>query len=200
MGKIEKRSGKRLNKKAMAELLIDFFQQNPDKEFTTKRLFSDLGLKTHPLKMLCLDVLSDLLFDEYVREVSRGRFMLCNIEQTLEGTFQRKSSGRNTFVPDDGSEPVSIAERNSGHALDGDRVKVALFAKRRGRGKEGEVIVESPLGYHIDCSHTTTNLHQDTNGNREIQRPQPQTRYQAHQPSDCKGIEHLRSIQYPILG
>ena len=140
MGKIEKRSGKRLNKKAMAELLIDFFQQNPDKEFTTKRLFSDLGLKTHPLKMLCLDVLSDLLFDEYVREVSRGRFMLCNIEQTLEGTFQRKSSGRNTFVPDDGSEPVSIAERNSGHALDGDRVKVALFAKRRGRGKEGEVI------------------------------------------------------------
>ncbi len=140
MGKIEKRSGKRLNKKAMAELLIELFQQNPNWEFTTKRIFADLGLKTHPLKMLCLDVLSDLLFDEYVREVSRGKFVLCDFGQTLEGVFQRKPSGRNTFVPDDGSEPVSIAERNSGHALDGDRVKVVLFAKRRGFNKEGEVV------------------------------------------------------------
>ena len=140
MGKIEKRSGKRLSKKAMAELLIELFQQNPNWEFTTKRIFADLGLKTHPLKMLCLDVLSDLLFDEYVREVSRGKFVLCDFGQTLEGVFQRKPSGRNTFVPDDGSEPVSIAERNSGHALDGDRVKVVLFAKRRGFNKEGEVV------------------------------------------------------------
>lgn len=140
MGKVEKKSGKRLNKKAMAELLMELFQQNPDWEFTTKRIFSDLGLKTHPLKMLCLDVLSDMLFDEYVREVSRGKFKLCSFGQTLEGVFQRKPSGRNTFVPDDGSEPVSIAERNSLHALDGDRVKVTLFAKRRGRAKEGEVI------------------------------------------------------------
>ena len=140
MGKIEKRSGKRLNKKAMAELLIELFQQNPNWEFTTKRIFADLGLKTHPLKMLCLDVLSDLLFDEYVREVSRGKFVLCDFGQTLEGVFQRKPSGRNSFVPDDGSEPVTIAERNSGHALDGDRVKVVLFAKRRGFNKEGEVV------------------------------------------------------------
>ena len=140
MGKIEKRSGKRLNKKAMTELLIELFQQNPNWEFTTKRIFTDLGLKTHPLKMLCLDALSDLLFDEYVREVSRGRYVLCDFGQTLEGVFQRKPSGRNSFVPDDGSEPVSIAERNSGHALDGDRVKVVLFAKRRGFNKEGEVV------------------------------------------------------------
>ena len=140
MGKNEKKAGKRLNRKAMVEQLIELFQQNPDWEFTTKRIFADLYLKTHPLKMLCLDVLSDLVLDEYIREVERGRYKLCSFGQTLEGIFQRKPSGRNSFTPDDGSEPVSIAERNSKHALDGDRVKVALFAKRRGQGKEGEVI------------------------------------------------------------
>ena len=140
MGKNEKKVGKRLNRKAMVEQLIELFQQNPEWEFTTKRIFADLYLKTHPLKMLCLDVLSDLVLDEYIREVERGRYKLCSFGQTLEGTFQRKPSGRNSFIPDDGSEPVGIAERNSKHALDGDRVKVALFAKRRGQGKEGEVI------------------------------------------------------------
>jgi hypothetical protein len=39
MGQVEKKSGKRLNKKAMAELLMELFQQNPDWEFTTKRIF-----------------------------------------------------------------------------------------------------------------------------------------------------------------
>lgn len=140
MGKHEKKAGKHMTKRALAELLIDMFRQNPDWEFTTKQIYADLCLKTHPLKMLCLDILSDMVLDEYIREVSHGRFKLYNFGQTLEGVFQRKSSGRNTFIPDDGGEPVSIAERNSAHALDGDRVKVALFAKRPGRSKEGEVV------------------------------------------------------------
>ena len=140
MVKFEKKAGKGLNKRALTDLLVELFRNNPDWEFTLKQIYADLYLKTHPLKMLCMDVLSDLVLDEYVRELSRGRYKLNNMGQTLEGIFQRKPSGRNTFVPDDGSDPVSIAERNSAHALDGDRVKVALFAKRRGRGKEGEVI------------------------------------------------------------
>ena len=140
MGKFEKKAGKGLNKRALTDLLVELFRNNPDWEFTLKQIYADLYLKTHPLKMLCMDILSDLVLDEYIRELSRGRYKLNNMGQTLEGIFQRKPSGRNTFLPADGSAPVSIAERNSAHALDGDRVKVALFAKRRGREKEGEVI------------------------------------------------------------
>lgn len=42
--------------------------------------------------------------------------------------------------PEDGGTPVFIAERNSGHAMDGDKVKVQLFAKRKGAEPEGEVV------------------------------------------------------------
>ena len=61
---------------------------------------------------------------------------------TLEmtGTFQRKSNGKNSFIPDDGGDPIFIAERNSAHAMAGDKVKIAFYAKRRGREAEGEVI------------------------------------------------------------
>lgn len=48
----------------------------------------------------------------------------------MTGTFLRKSNGKNSFIPDDGGEPIFIAERNSAHAMNNDKVKIALCAKR----------------------------------------------------------------------
>ena len=58
----------------------------------------------------------------------------------MEGTFQRKRNGRNSFVPDDGGQSILVCERNSLHALDGDRVKVTMLARRNGHTREAEVI------------------------------------------------------------
>ncbi len=140
MGKAGRKGGKRLNKKELVEMLTGLFQRNPATEFNTKQIFSEFHLNTHPAKMLCLDVLDELVLDEFIREVGRGRFRFCDLEQTMEGIYQRKANGRNLFVPDDGSEPVLIAERNSAHAMDGDRVRVCLFARCKRGVKEGQVI------------------------------------------------------------
>ncbi|GAB6395469.1 MAG: ribonuclease R [Bacteroidales bacterium] len=56
------------------------------------------------------------------------------------GTFQRRSNGKNSFVPEDGGAPVFVAERNSGHAMHGDKVKVQLLAKRRKAEPEAAVV------------------------------------------------------------
>jgi ribonuclease R len=56
------------------------------------------------------------------------------------GTFERRSNGKNSFVPEDGSDPLFVAERNSFHAMNGDKVKVQIFARRRGSTPEAEVI------------------------------------------------------------
>jgi ribonuclease R len=58
----------------------------------------------------------------------------------MEGTFTRKSNGKNTFTPSDGGDPIFVAERNSLHAMSGDTVKVTLFARRKNHMKEAEVI------------------------------------------------------------
>ncbi|MBQ8607070.1 MAG: RNB domain-containing ribonuclease, partial [Bacteroidaceae bacterium] len=140
MGKAGRKGGKRLTKKALLEALMDFFHKGEVREWSTKQIFSALHLTTHPVKMLCLDLLSDLAEDEYLKEVKRGHFRLNVRSQFLEGVFQRKNNGKNVFVPDDGGEEVLIAERNSGHAMNGDRVRIVLFAKRHRRMPEGEVI------------------------------------------------------------
>lgn len=67
MGK-EKKTGKRLKKKDLQDLLINMFQQAPGEAFDLKTLYRTLNLKTHPAKMQMMDVLDELLMDDYIKE------------------------------------------------------------------------------------------------------------------------------------
>ena len=51
------KSGKRLNKARLMEMLQTLFQQNPNETFSFKQIFQKLKLSTHPAKMLAVDVM-----------------------------------------------------------------------------------------------------------------------------------------------
>ncbi len=138
--KKEKKGGKRMTKKQLVEKLTDLIQLNAPESVSLKRIYADLKLNTHPLKMLCLDILQDMLTDDFICEPEKGRYKLKNPDQVVTGTFQRKSNGKNSLLPEDGSTPIFVAERNSAHAMNNDKVRVALFARRKNREREGEVI------------------------------------------------------------
>ena len=138
--KKEKKAGKHLRKNELAEIIMTWMQMRPGEDFALKQIFRGLNLTTHPLKMLCVDILNEMAEDDFIQVMENGHFKLNNHGIVLTGKFQRKSNGKNTFLPDDGSEAIFIAERNSGHAMHGDKVKVSLTAKRKGRKVEGEVI------------------------------------------------------------
>ena len=138
--KKEKKAGKHMKKSELAEQLMTWMQMRPGEDFALKQIFRALNLTTHPLKMLCVDILNEMAEDDFLQVMENGHLKLNNHGIILTGTFQRKSNGKNSFVPDDGSEPIFIAERKSGHAMHGDKVKISLTAKRRGRKVEGEVI------------------------------------------------------------
>ena len=138
--KKDKKGGKRMKKKELTELLVSYFRNKPGEAFTVKQLFQGLKLTTHPLKMLCRDIVEEMTEDNFLVEVEKGRFRLNDKGQVMVGPFQRKSNGKNSFVPDDGGEPIFIAERNSAHAMNNDRVKISLCAKRKRQKVEGQVI------------------------------------------------------------
>ena len=138
--KKEKKGGKRMTKKQLVEKLTDLIQLNAPESVSLKRIYAELKLNTLPLKMLCLDILQDMLTDDFICEPEKGRYKLKNPDQIVTGTFQRKSNGKNSLLPEDGSTPIFVAERNSAHAMNNDKVRVALFARRKNREREGEVI------------------------------------------------------------
>lgn len=138
--KREKKGGKRMKKSEMVEYLTNFLHARPTESFSMKQLFHALNLTTHPLKMLCTDIVNDMVEEGILMLTEKGQYRLNDHGQFLTGTFQRKSNGKNSLLPDDGGEPIAIAERNSAHAMNNDKVKIALFAKRKHRNPEGEVI------------------------------------------------------------
>ena len=138
--KKEKKAGKRMKKKELAALLADFLHGRSGEVLTLKGIFAGLRLTTHPQKMLCIDILRELADDDYVSEVEKGKFRVNDYGRELTGTFQRKSNGKNSFIPDGGGDPIFIAERNSAHAMNNDRVKIVFYAKRKRREAEGEVV------------------------------------------------------------
>ena len=138
--KKEKKAGKRMKKSEMSERLISLFHTKPNETFSLKQLSSSLNLTTHPLKMLCADIITEMIEDDFLQEVEKGHYKLNDHGLIMTGVFQRKSNGKNSFIPDDGGETIFIAERNSAHAMNNDKVKIALFAKRKNRNPEGEVI------------------------------------------------------------
>ena len=138
--KKEKKAGKRMKKKELSKAVLDFFHAKQDEVISLKYIFSELKLTTHPLKMFCMDILSDLLADDYITEVDKNKYKLNNHGIEMTGTFQRKSNGKNSFIPEGGGDPIFVAERNSAHAMNNDKVRIAFYAKRRGCEAEGEVI------------------------------------------------------------
>ncbi len=138
MGK-GKKGGKRMNKRQMTDELVSFFKTQPESTFTFKQIFKSLHLDTHPLKMLAVDILEELAWDDFLSKVSATSYRLNLKGQVQEGIFRRKPNGKNSFIPDDGGKPVFVAERNSMFALDGDRVRVSYNARRANHIKEAIV-------------------------------------------------------------
>ena len=135
----EKKGGKRLNKKQLAEVLIDYFQSRPGETLSMKQVFKNLRLTTHPMKMLALDIMEDMAWNDFLAKDGEYAYRLNTKGQVQEGTFQRKANGKNTFLPDDGGTPIFVSERNSMSALTGDRVRVQFLARRRNHIKEAMV-------------------------------------------------------------
>jgi ribonuclease R len=139
MGK-SKSGGKRLTKNQLVEKLTGFFQTQPDQTFSFKQIFKALRLTTHPQKMLAIDVMDEMAWDDFLAKHGDNAYSLNTKGQVQEGTFIRKQNGKNTFQPDDGGTPIFVSERNSMSALTGDRVKVQFMARRRNHIKEAMVI------------------------------------------------------------
>ena len=137
MGK-GKKGGKRMSKKQLCERLQDFFTSQPGKKLSFKEIFRALKLDTHPLKMMAIDIMEEMAWDDFLTRVTDSSYKLNTKGQVQEGTFVRKANGKNSFLPDDGGSPIFVSERNSMWATNGE--KVSFMARRQKHIKEAQVI------------------------------------------------------------
>jgi len=116
-----------------------FAKQQANATFNYKQVAFAIGVNPKKQRAVAL-ALAEMAFDGELTEVAPGKYKYPNRGNLAIGTFVRRSNGKNSVLLDDDDETVFVAENNSMHALNGDRVKVNIAARRRGAEPEAEVI------------------------------------------------------------
>ena len=129
--------------------ILSIFGENPFRPMNYKQICKLLGIKDAAGKDVVYNILVDLFEQGKLMEERPYRYVL-NPEflqeygpktQYVEGTVDMKSTGKAYVILDDEEgEDVYIAPNNTGQALHGDRVKVAMFPKRKNKKPEGEIV------------------------------------------------------------
>ena len=129
----------RIRKGDLPGLIVSFLQQNNKQSFNYKQISFGIGA-THPSnRMDVINVLDELAAADDIMEVELGKYKAkANRGTENIGYFVRRSNGKNAVIVDD--EQIFVAERNSMHALNGDKVRVVVSAARKGQEPEAQVI------------------------------------------------------------
>ncbi len=139
MKQTKKKGSKRIKKEDMLALMVEFFNQDRKRAFNYKQVAHGVGATTTPQKQMVFQLLEGMAEQNFLIEVSPGKYKANSRGTEVVGRFERRSNGKNHVITDE-NESIFIAERNSMHAMDGDRVRVLVYAKRRGHDAEGEVV------------------------------------------------------------
>jgi len=132
-------SSTRIRKTELVRNIVRVFNDNPEKTFNYKQVATLLDIRSESQRIFINQLLYELLEEDFLVEISRGKFKVNSRGGFITGTIERQ--GVKTFlIPDDGAETVFIPERKTNHAMLNDKVKVFLYARRRSQMPEGEVV------------------------------------------------------------
>jgi len=120
--------------------LIGVFRDNPRNTYNYKQLARQLLITDHSEKRVIIDALNKLKNSGYIQEIYPGKYKLKSAGANIVGKVEISASGYGYVVSDSVSEPVFVSQNNLHHALNGDTVKLYLFATKKSKGPEGEVI------------------------------------------------------------
>ncbi|MCX6225728.1 MAG: ribonuclease R [Bacteroidia bacterium] len=139
-GRTRKESPKSANKKILRSKILGIFNQNTAQALNYKQISAKLGLTDTDQRKLISDVLDELLRSGQLIEFERGKYKLKVRGGHITGTVQMTRSGAAYIITDEVKEEVYINNRNVNRALNGDKVKVYLYAHREGQRLMGEIV------------------------------------------------------------
>ena len=118
---------------------MKFLEKESRQAFNYKQVAFAVGATNPANRIDVINLLDELAAADVILEVDLGRYK-ANTNRSTENTgiFVRRSNGRNGVIIDD--EMILVAERNSMHALNGDKVRVEISANRKGQEPEAKVI------------------------------------------------------------
>lgn len=130
-----------------ANQVLNLFIANPFGGYNFRQASGQLGISDKASRELVKNILRELCDAEEIVEDQRGKYKLnpAKFKQphagnTAEGVVDMKNTGKAYISIESGGEDIYIAPNNTNRALHGDRVKLLIFPRRKGKKPEGQII------------------------------------------------------------
>lgn len=119
--------------------VVDYVNRQENNTYNYKQVSYAIGADTPAQQRQVAMLLIEMAFDGKIIEVSPGKYKSPKRSSEATGVFVRRSNGKNSVITDSDGETIFVAERNSMHALNGDKVRISVAARRRGVEPEAKV-------------------------------------------------------------
>lgn len=141
-------SSKKQSDNSLQIEIIKVFSNSPFNSFNYKQVSKKLNINNASGRKYVIDILNSLTKSKVLKEKESGKFQIesQHIEgrqsesSYITGIVDMKRTGKAYIIPDDKTEDILIDSNNTGRALNGDKVKVFLFPRRKERKLEGQII------------------------------------------------------------
>ena len=125
----------------LTKLITDVFEKSGNKPQNYKQVAAKLNLHDDESRGLILEILKEETKKGILNEPEKGKFILKQLKTFVTGKVDMTSDGSAYIVTEDEfEEDIYVAPRKLRNALNGDIVKVYVYAKNKGRKKDGEVV------------------------------------------------------------
>ncbi len=138
--KASPKQAKSLSGKALRQKVTEYINSRDSGTFNYKQVAHAIGADAPAQHRAIAMLLAELDFDGDLIQVEPGKYKTPSRSNVTTGVFVRRSNGKNSVITDADGESIFVAERNSLHALNGDKVRVIVAARRKGVEAEAEVI------------------------------------------------------------
>ncbi|NOR86906.1 MAG: ribonuclease R [Bacteroidales bacterium] len=128
--------------------ILKEYANSPFSAFNYKQIAKRMGIKDPAGKMQIMNLIQSFVKQKILIESKRGKYQISpqfissygRSKTKAVGIVDMLSTGKAYIINEEGGEDVFIAPNNTKDAMNGDKVKIFIFPKRKGRKLEGQII------------------------------------------------------------
>jgi len=131
-----------ISREAVTEGILAILSKNPQQALNYKQVTNRLNIVDPSDKKIVSEILKELAKKGTIHEIYQGKYKAKASQSRgyVTGTVDMTRMGYGFVTSPDLEEDVFISSKNLKTALHGDKVKVQLYARRKGARPEGEVL------------------------------------------------------------
>ena len=138
--KRKKDADSNISKEELTSQIKSVLSESPEHGLNYKQISKRLNISDPFTRKFISEILRDLTKDNILQEIYQGKFRIRQPQGYVTGVVDLTRMGYGFIVTDDIADDVFVTSKNLKTALHGDKVKIRLYARRKGSRPEGEVV------------------------------------------------------------